>query len=97
MLKLDNPNRECLVVNSYNIIKELKTKLKSAAKEAKPDKLENYITSIFGNIGNIDKQDGANGAETIKVIHDDYNHNNQTTLDFCDWLTNRIKILLSLN
>ena len=82
-------NRECLVIDGYNIIKELTCKLKRAAKESTQDELEACITSIFGSINidcdtnsaDNDGSDDVNGSETVQVIYDDYSYSIQESMD----------------
>ena len=78
-------DRECLVVDVFNIIKELKIDLRRPIEVTKQDDLEEFITNIFhhGNIIDIEYEDDeeANNSERVEVIHDDYNLINPTILD----------------
>ena len=49
MFNVEIDNRECLVIDGYTLIKELKCKLKRATKENAPDELEECITNMFLN------------------------------------------------
>ena len=87
MFNIEIENRECVVVDGYNIIKQLKCKLKRSVKESKQDELEECITSIFGKL-NCDINSDTNvlsdeimDGETVQVIHDDYNYNIREPLD----------------
>ena len=71
----------CLVIDGYNIIKDLKCKLKRIVKEVIPDELEECITNIFGNKDNNNTIDDGNDAETVEVINDDYGYSLPTTID----------------
>ena len=74
-----------MVVDGFNIIKELKKNLKRPIEVTKQDDLEECITSIFHHGDIIDIEDGddeeANDSEQVKVIRDDYNFINPTILD----------------
>ena len=89
MFQNDVPNRMCLVSDGYQVIKELKSKLKAPVKVNVSDDLEKCINTIFGNgdlvnnvnNDNIDDEDGvANDSEIVEIMHDDYNYSNTNTV-----------------
>ena len=89
MFNNEIPNRECIVVDGYTIMKELKCKLKWAVKETKLDKLEDFITSIFGSAYCTDTNNEVNDGKTVEVIHDYYNYSLQAVLDAGDGINSR--------
>ena len=91
MFNIEIENRECLVVDGYNTIKELKCKLKRVEKENAQDELEECVTSIFGSIDcdlngrfNNNSTDDVNDGETVEVMHDDYTYNIRESVDTND-------------
>ena len=89
MLQNDVPNRMCLVIDGYQVIKELKTKLTTPVKVNVADDLEECINTIFSNgdlvdnINNedIEDEDGVvNDSEIVEIIHDDYHYSNTNTV-----------------
>ena len=87
MFKNDVSNRKYFVVDGYNMIKELKTKLKQPGKVKMSDELEECINSMFkrSDTVNIEENDVmndvANDGETVERIHDDYNFNSTNIID----------------
>ena len=76
MFESEIDHRECLVVDGYNTIKELKCTLKRATQEEKLDELETCITSMFGGIDmDCDLNISNNSDDVIQVINDDYTYN----------------------
>lgn len=85
MFNVEIDNRECLVIDGYTLIKELKCKLKRATKEKPPDELEECITNMFpnsaDNTADNDGSDDVIDGETVQVIYDDYNSFTRDPID----------------
>ena len=81
MFHIEIPNRKCLVVDGFDVIKLLKCKLKQTTKEKPVDELEECITNIFENktTNNNDTAEEGNDTETVKIINDDYGYSLPST------------------
>ena len=81
MFHIEIPDRECLVVDGYNVIKLLKCKLKQTAKENPVDELEECITNIFDNKTNNNNNtaEEGNDTEAVEVMNDDYGYSLPST------------------